>query len=475
MINTQLYSLLKKLTPKIQEDFGNWLKWRLRGKELYLQILYEGLVSDPSWTSIWQKMFPNKPVPESSSQIPHILRKRAHALKKLLKEYLACRDIADDPYYQDRAFLDHIKGGKIDDDFFLYFRQMERAYLRRDGEYHEQMGIMLMSFYAQEVRRGKKKQGQRYQEMLNHFAVAYRFRFLTLYLSRVNNQGLTGDEKLPEDFTLKDLAQDPLLDQSDSLKLLLNICRLMDKKVETQENEHLAIIDDYKTHYSKFDDSMQQNLSVCLENYLNRAAANSRLQQDFSHHFNYYLWMADEGLSLINGSFPLGRYLAVVRAGINAGEIKKVRGFMTEFMDKLDQKFRADIYRYCDGMCLFAEGEYDELLKGFLRASFPSPVLEVNGRLLHLQARYENGERADLEVPLKSLLAFNKRHTSLNPGFKKQVKLKIQLFLKLLTYFKKEKVLKMQQDTEQIKDIAYHNWMQAKIKDRLEGKEFLPS
>ncbi|MEL7535419.1 MAG: hypothetical protein AAFN10_29295, partial [Bacteroidota bacterium] len=132
--------------------------------------MYEGLLKDPKWTSIWQEMFPHKPLPKDTKQIPHILRKRAHALKKLFKEYLACLDVAENPYDQDIAFLKHLKTAKIDNDFILYFRQAERAYDKRDGEYHEQLGLMLENLFEYEVRAKLKKPGQRLGERNEHFA-----------------------------------------------------------------------------------------------------------------------------------------------------------------------------------------------------------------------------------------------------------------------------------------------------------------
>lgn len=475
MINTQLYTLLKKLEPKDQEDFKNWLQWRLGGKELYLSVLCEQLLEKPDWTLVWQKMFPGKSLPTGSSkQIPHILRKRAHALKKLLKEYLACQYIRDDQYYLDTSFLRRLNEINSKDDFMLFFRQVERGYAKRDGDYHEQMGVLLEMYYGYEIRYRLKNPGRRWQEMAKHHAIAYRFRFLELYLGNVNNQRLPQEVVKPNDFTLQNLADDPLVKNNENLKLLWNVCRLMDEDIIKEEGEHLAVVKAYKANYQYFASFMQQNLSVSLENYLSRTANKSRAPEDMRHRFEYYLWAADEGLSLYKGSLPVGRYVAIVIAGINTGEVKMVREFMTEYVIKLDPKFREKVYRFCDGMCLFEEGNYDKLLQGFLRGSFPNPVYEVNGRLLHLQARYEKLERADLEVPLKSLLAFCKRHTNLNEGFKRKAKLKIQLFLKLLTHFDREKVLKMQEEADQIDNVAYRKWMLAKIKQRLEGEELLP-
>ncbi|MEL7535207.1 MAG: hypothetical protein AAFN10_28170, partial [Bacteroidota bacterium] len=253
------------------------------------------------------------------------------------------------------------------------------------------------------------------------------------------------------------------------------LSRLMDPDIDKRKADHIEVINAFKQHYSKFEFSMQQNLSICFENYLGRQAVKSREQEDFKYHFDYYFWAAKEGLSLIHGSFPVGRYTAIVTAGINAGELEKTRTFMDGFTELLPLRFRADVHRLCEGMCLFSEKKYAELLKGFLRGGFPIPVYEVNGRLLHLQARYEIGERADLEVPLKSLLAFTKRHASLNPGFRGHATLKIQLFLKLLMHFKREKLLKMQAEADKIKSYAFRNWILGNIKKRLAGEELLPS
>ncbi|MEM6342726.1 MAG: hypothetical protein AAF927_02560 [Bacteroidota bacterium] len=474
MISTQLYSLLKKLDPETQTDFGNWLQWRLRGKEQYLQVLYEGLLGNPKWTSIWQDMFPQKPLPEDKKQIPHILRKRAHALKKLLKEYLAYQYILDDHYFLDISFLKHVNAGKVNEDFMVFFRQLERAYTQKDGAYHEQMGLMLEEFYAYESRMGKKVLGSRWQEMIEHFAISYRFRFLELYLSTTNNRHLPKSIEKPQDFTLDELRKDRLVNENSALKLLLEICRLTDTDIKKSPEEHLEVIEVYKENYHHFEAYMQQNMSICIENYLNRRVIKEGLKVDGVHRFNYYVWAAGEGLYLYEGILNYKRYVSIVFAGIEAEKLEQTKEFMAVFTSKLDPKVREDVYRFCEGLCLFEEGDFDPILKGFMTISFPIPAYETNGRLLHLQARYEKGERAELEVPLKSLRTFLKRNPALSEGFKQQSKLKIKLFLDLLTHFRRAKVLKMKAEALNIKNASFRKWMLAKIEQRLKGDEFLP-
>ncbi|MFK7922998.1 MAG: hypothetical protein AB8H47_13625 [Bacteroidia bacterium] len=468
MISTQLYSLIKKLEPETQADFKNWLVWRLGGKESFLLVLYEQLLIEPKWTLVWQAMFPQKALPlNASKQIPHILRKRASALKKLLKEYLAYQNMREDQYFLDLSFLRHLNEGKFNDDFMLYFRQIERTYDNRDRDYHEQMGMMLEAFHAHKFKLTNKRKGYRWQEMLDHFALAYRYRFLQMYLSTINNRRLPQEVIKPNDFELEGLKKDPLVQNSPSLKLLLDVCRLMDGEAI----DHVVIIEDYKNNYHYFAEYMQQNLLICLENYLYRLSLNRGLEIDRHLRFDFYLWSSRKGLSIYDGQIAPFRFVGIVSAGINAEQLDQVKVFMDEFTSKLDLKVRDELVHLCKGMCLVEEEKFDELLHGFLNMQYKSPSHEISAKLIHAQARYEKGERWHLEVPLKSLLAFSERQSRLGVEFKKQTKLKIHLFQKLLTQFKTDKVLKLREDAAQIKSFSFRKWMLAKIELRLEGDE----
>lgn len=479
MKHSQLYKLIAPLSAGQRKDLMKWLDWRLGRKDRNLLPMLEQMLRDPDRKKVWKAMDFGKAYPkeEAKDQLPRELRKKMTALKKLVEEYFASLRLRDDQYYIDLNLLNYLNESGHED-FMIHYRRMLRSYERGDGEYHRQLALMSQEHRYYWSDRQPQQEKNLWEEMQDHFSIAYRHRFLELYMGRLNNRKLPADTKPMADFSLASLHDDPLVQNQPSLKIMYQLCLLLHGQLEDWQ----GFIRDFKAEYKLFEPYMQQNIFICIENHIQahirentgqNAMDNHEFQSLLQERFAFYQWGEIAKQVCYENRMNYKRYASMVLAALELGQFEIATQWLERYQSKLTLRNREQAYHIVQAYCLMAKDQLDELSKEVFVQNFHNPAFKLLARLLHCQARFDRGERAELETVLQSLKTYCQRTTSLPKVIKDRTYKKARLFLKFLETYKIPKLQKLLTEARTINDYHFRRWLITKLLDRIEGREKL--
>ncbi|MEL6651977.1 MAG: hypothetical protein AAFQ87_14340, partial [Bacteroidota bacterium] len=383
----------------------------------------------------------------------------------------------DDQYYIDLNLLNYLNESGHED-FMIHYRRMLRSYDRQDGEYHRQLALMAQEHRYYWSDRQPQQEKVIWEEMQDHFSIAYRHRFLELYMGRLNNRKLPAATKPMADFSLESLHDDQLVQEQPSLKIMYQLCLLLQGQLEDWQ----GFISAFKEDYKLFEPYMQQNIYICIENHIQayirentgkNPADSPEFQALLQARFAFYEWGESAKQVSYENRMDYRRYRFMVVAALELEKFEVAIQWLERYRTKLTLRNREQAYHIVHAYILMANNQLDLLLSEVFMRNFHDPAFKLLARLLNCQARFDRGERAELETDLQSLKSYCQRNTSLSKRLKDHTYKKVRLFLKFLETYKIPKLQKLLTEARTINDYHFRRWLIIKLLDRIEGREKL--
>lgn len=185
---------------------------------------------------------------------------------------------------------------------------------------------------------------------------------------------------------------------------------------------------------------------------------------DYQTLFSLYKKSLEKGYLLNMNEIDKFAYRNITRVGLILGEYDWVKTFLEEYKDKLDPKYKEQVYLINLAQYYFSIKAFDKTMPLLLTVEYSDVLHVIGAKLMLMKIYYETNEFDALDSFIKSFGTFLKRKKKL--GYHKKVYLNIlnmtKLLLKLDDYdiIEKERV---RAKIEMTKPVGEKNWLMEQL------------
>lgn len=420
--------LLHSLSKREQRKFDRWLTSELSPKQVSVRLLFDQVKSGKYIEQIWSRLFPDIKVPEKPLLDSGFRRLENH-LSEYLEEFIAIETFRKDTTKRDLYLLRGLNDRQVPDLFQAELRKVRKRLEKqpvRDALYHRTRFEILREEKAHEIRHQKSSSvASDYYRQFQLFWLHERLRMILVNLSEA---GL-GRMAPPKEETESLLAEvEGMLTQTDCPLLSIYRHILLIQSGEEKFSELITLLVQCG-HMAGL--AEQKNIFILLSNHLIRIYNRTKDLSKAEQLFYLFLWGIKEELIYFGGYLPPKTYRNIISIGLHIGNYDEVYRLIHELIERVPIPEREEAFRFNLGTYYFALGRIRETYLMFME-KFHSSTYEVAARTKILSLRYENGERTELESPLRSLKLFVKSQKNLSESFRESALRQILLLEKLV-------------------------------------------
>ncbi|MDP5169619.1 MAG: hypothetical protein NWR72_05190 [Bacteroidia bacterium] len=422
-------------------------------------ILYRHIVAESNPEDTWSALFPDAPIPEKPLSHASFRRLENH-LTHYFEEFISIQAFRKDQTSRDLYLIRGLNDRKSPE---LFHAELNKVHRRiesqpvRDAFYHRVKFELLNEEKAHAIRHQRSSRLiETYHDQFDLFWLHEKLRMLLVAWGESGFHAYT----LPS-YELKDLlAQvESRLEKEDSplLDIYAHMIRLYQGIEDIpgllklfKDNSHLAGLEERK------------NMFIYLSNHLIKAHNQAESGSASSLLFEVYIWGIQQKLVFFGGYIPSKMFSNIVATGLHTEAFEEVLALIHDYIAFVPPQEREETLRYNLGNYAFAIRAIPEAFHYF-KEKFGHISYEVTARTKVICLRYEQGERTELESPLRSLKFFIMRHDELSTSFQQSSVLKIRLMEKLVRSTSSEDLQDLWAALQEIPNSFFQKWLRLKV------------
>ncbi|MCH8331577.1 MAG: hypothetical protein IH946_09410, partial [Bacteroidetes bacterium] len=220
-----------------------------------------------------------------------------------------------------------------------------------------------------------------------------------------------------------------------------------------------------KEHASKFRDDEAREMYVYAQNYCLRKI-NTGETDYLSELFALYKNSLKDEFILEERKLSPWSYKNIVATALRLNEFDWVKNFITVYRTKLDPKFRDNAFNYNLARFYFYQQNYNKVLDLLQKVEFNDVFYSLDSRSMMLKTYYELEAIDSLYSLIDSFRLYLWRNKLISEGHRHNYLNLIRFVRRLTKVFPGDdkKLLQIETDIEQTKQIADKNWLLEKLK-----------
>ncbi|RMG26180.1 MAG: hypothetical protein D6730_09620 [Bacteroidetes bacterium] len=476
MKHRKVGQLINSLSPKELSHFGRWLEAELDGRQQYLRKLFACLAAQPrqlpTEAQLWAQLYPGKTYQDGR------LRKLSAVLCSLLEEYLAIAAFRKDRGVRNKYLL-----AEINRRVPALFPKMERKMRQQIEKSGLRNAAYFRSMYELEMEvqrhhaihkphRSKRKQyketvrvAHQLNRLFDHWWMIERLSLSTYFNNLAHKYG----HAIADDFAgllITYLERSP----REQLQPVLYLYAETYRQLTGWSTQPLGqLIQAFQTHKSRLEPEQLYSLGTLLLNFFVRQFNQSAHEHTSQKLYSLYLWGLEDGWLYAGGLLHISHYQNLIHACMKLQHFEQAWHFLHSLKDKLPASQREMAFQYCLGLYYFETASFRQLIGLFGKLTFPSPIFEIQARILLLQAQYETGEYETewLLIRTHTLMRYIQKQSSISPQQKRSNLNKLKCFAGLLTAFGPEKLRKLHRKVEKQLPLNHQQWLMSKLDEKL--------
>ncbi|MFK7921914.1 MAG: hypothetical protein AB8H47_08150 [Bacteroidia bacterium] len=461
MKNRKVARLIALLTPREKRNLLPWLQLELPPKQDKARLLVEHILNKDPIEDIWHSFFPKKKSPQDIFADPGFRRIETE-LTRYIERYLAWLSFRKDQNSMDLYLIKSLNQRNAKRLFIIQWNKIRKKIESRHDRgstYYYLLYELEKLFYFFQIKHVDLKIDRPRKDYFQYFDSWWIHEKLRLNLVNTNDR-LRGKSNsqlrlVEEAFQLLDSDED--FQDMPVLKIYWLTYRMLSYEEESYElvNE-LWLHSDWLGH-NEFKDIYMAILNFYTRSFFQEKATYYQSQLDF-----LYDWGLDKKLLIRDGVFSWATYRNIVVIWLGMGLAEKARSFIEEYYMSLPLAEREETYAYCQALYFFDQKDYSKSIR-LLNQRYHQASIEVSARILRIKARYERGERIEIESELNALQTFLSRHKELSAMIQQKLKDDIIILRKLIEVVNKKQKEDLVEEIKKVPSLTNRNWYLEKL------------
>lgn len=419
MNNRKVARLLSLLTPREKRNLLPWLEIELPPRQTRLRQLAEYLLQKDSPEQIWRALFPKEKPPEDIFAAP-AFRRLETELTRYIERYLSWLSFRKDQNNVDLYLIKALNQRNAKRLFIIQWNKIRRKLESRQDRgstYYYLLYELEKLFYFFQIKHVDLKIDRKRENYFYFFDAWWIHEKLRLNLVNTNDR-LRGKSQISLrliDEALELVERDPAFQDMPVLKIYWLTYRML-----AFEEESYELINELWLHSDWLGHDEFKDIFMAVLNFYTRAYFQQKLTYYQSQLVFLYEWGLNKKLFVRDGVFPWVAYRNIAVIWLEMGLKEKVDAFIEEYRMALPMTEREETYAYCRALYFFEERQYSKAIR-LLNQRYHQPSIEVSARILRIKARYERGERIEIESELMALQTFVNRNKAFSPMTQKNL------------------------------------------------------
>lgn len=484
-MDSLLTQLVNSLDKAEKQDFFRWLSSYKRPEKSPtgrgypthpIKVnLFQRLAEDSSLSQeeIWPDLFngvdSNGPTPPFHQGR---FRKYAHALAQDLKEYIAIRHLQTHDSWKNPLLLEALYLREVEKGFQQLYEEVVNPQTNRREESQDLYWRYIAETYnlSKSLVQGNKAyegQAETLHDLFDRFWVQEKWK---LILMEVNRYRVTGAQVAPR--MLEPLIhlclRDPLLSQDPVIRLYMSAYQLL---TGDRFEDFPEVYQTLKACLPRLSRENLMNTYFILWNFLIKKSYTHPTEEVEKALFGFTKWGIDREFFIPEG--PVMQWVIYKNLVFIAARVKQIsdaNSWLETFKPFVAEAFREDIYRLCQGIIDFEQGNFRQVVQHCGQLRFKDAKFDFNRRFLVLQAHYELGDHQELTRSVETFEEYIRNQPHLNEAYFAHWIQKIRYLRRLIQNERPKLLENLYQEVEQNPRIMEKQWFLEKIAEKLRNR-----
>ena len=463
----KVFKLLSTLHSRERKKLDRWLAYEISEKQVEVLYLYELIKARACPRKIWERLFPDRTMPDDPFQDNQFRRLENH-LTTRIEKFLAIQAFLLDDSQRDLYLIKALNQRTPQDIFPTEFRKIwKRAEKQpvRDASYYRLLFELEKEnqFFQLKHRRGKKAPSREfYHNMLEAWWLHEKLRMEILNLNdQTVNQSPGHIHLLESVFEL--IEENPLFAEMPVIGIYLRLYKLLAFGDENRELlEHLWLYSDY------MEPSERKDVFTLILNYYVRKSFESKEVFYREQLYLLYDWGLGKGLLFRDGFLLWRAYRGIFDLKLEFEDFDSTLHFLEEYKNHVPKLDREEVYSFCMGRLHFKRKEFRQALRYFL-PRFRHLSNEISARLWLIRTRYELGNRVELENDLRAFRMYMDRKTTVDAMVKANVQNSLHFIDQLIRLYRPEELEKLRNQIQAADTLSNQEWFLEKVAEIMQS------
>ncbi|MFK7926473.1 MAG: hypothetical protein AB8H47_31280 [Bacteroidia bacterium] len=464
MKKRKVFKLINSLQPKEKRKLDRWLEYELSDKQQAVHDLYRLLIKDAKLNVVWEALFPDRKMPAQALQDQQLRRLENH-LTERISTFIAIEQFRKDESIRDLYLIKALNERPQLDAFVSEFNKVKRrleSKAVKNSEYYQALYLLEKEYQYFRVKSQPKNYRipEEYDELLDIWWMHEKMRLANVYLP-VGQPNYFPQEGSSLAFAMQLIDNEERYQNMPMLQIYLQQFRL-----HTQDAENHDIPEWLWTYGSWMQPKEKRDMLVNLTNYYVHKTNQTGEMYYRQQAYLLMRWGIDSKITLLDGYLPWNTYHILCTLIFQFEELEASRILIEQYKTLLPEADQEPIYAFQLAGYYFRKQQYRRTIQT-LNQRYKYPSIEKSARTFILLARYEIGERIELENEIRALKVWINRQEGLTPTIKFSSILFLKLFEALIIAYQVIDFNELLQKVEEAKNISNRDWLKKQIQAKM--------